>query len=880
MADVRSRSRTNSNSRILIEGWLDLLSKWTIGRVQKRYFIVRENFDISYGNDPDDDSGKTIERSIVTSVEPFTAVKGALRHGVNLVTPGRTFTLYCAEGREQQDQWAGALREWLWGDLEAGRTRRSEAGGPMTEMVDVSISGISRQGIAGEIEATDSSKNPPWTVNLDTSKFPENREDFTFDFCLSYAIGEDEKTKLKNEKIIYEELSALQTAGLKLTFYRSVQGDELYVLLGATEARLIAEAHRTEYELSLHAMNALQVSAQRGIKLALKTKERMESGGSPETSRLSFDQWVDLFGKYAQHAPQSIYMHYDLEPAHPNSLFTPVERLKLTVSIVEADQEVCGAGLAFTYRLQKASHPLLAWFPLHSSQQLKSLKQIWNPRKMFHPPCDSVRYYFGEKVALYFAFLGYYNRALVFPAILGIIFFIMQLLDDEVAPTGIWVLGFSIAIWGTFFLEIWKRKEARLRTHWGMSNFHFTEQPRPEFDGDLVRDETSGEIIKYFSPIRRILRMMFSSSVILTLIACVIAAVAGIFVLKNRTDDGTALIGISIFNAVQIQILNFVYGKVSVWLNSLENYRTDTEFENALITKSFIFKFVNSYNSLFYIAFVKQSYGSKTGCVDPFGDKTGAAACLSELRLQLAIIFGAQIVSGNLIEYFVPYLSSRWARYQETKGTSAKKENLTQGEKESLKAPIESTFDDYDELIVQFGYVSLFIIAFPLTPLLALANNFVETWLDSRKYTRLSRRPEPRGAVDIGTWKDILDILTVISVGTNVGLIVISIETFDSSSIDNIWIFVICEHALLALKFALQYFIPDVPLFINRHLTRQEHIVETLIEGADDIEDDEVNKLGSPKNSAMRFATSEVAIGLKGKPQECNLLLDNHDHND
>ena len=30
-------------------------------------------------------------------------------------------------------------------------------------------------------------------------------------------------------------------------------------------------------------------------------------------------------------------------------------------------------------------------------------------------------------------------------------------------------------------------------------------------------------------------------------------------------------------------------------------------------------------------------------CVDPFGDKTGHLACLSELQLQLAIIFGAQI---------------------------------------------------------------------------------------------------------------------------------------------------------------------------------------------------------------------------------------------
>lgn len=30
----------------------------------------------------------------------------------------------------------------------------------------------------------------------------------------------------------------------------------------------------------------------------------------------------------------------------------------------------------------------------------------------------------------------------------------------------------------------------------------------------------------------------------------------------------------------------------------------------------------------------------------------------------------------------------------------------------------ESTFDDFDELVIQWGYVTLFVVAFPITPLL------------------------------------------------------------------------------------------------------------------------------------------------------------------
>jgi hypothetical protein len=41
-------------------------------------------------------------------------------------------------------------------------------------------------------------------------------------------------------------------------------------------------------------------------------------------------------------------------------------------------------------------------------------------------------------------------------------------------------------------------------------------------------------------------------------------------------------------------------------------------------------------------------------------------------------------------------------------------------EKESELEPYESTFKDYDELAVQYGFVVLFIAALPITPFIAL----------------------------------------------------------------------------------------------------------------------------------------------------------------
>ena len=62
-----------------------------------------------------------------------------------------------------------------------------------------------------------------------------------------------------------------------------------------------------------------------------------------------------------------------------------------------------------------------------------------------------------------------------------------------------------------------------------------------------------------------------------------------------------------------------------------ENHRTSSEYEDALILKTFAFRFLNSYSSLFYIGFIKKY---DVGCPD---DQSGG--CLGELRVQLISIF-------------------------------------------------------------------------------------------------------------------------------------------------------------------------------------------------------------------------------------------------
>ena len=78
--------------------------------------------------------------------------------------------------------------------------------------------------------------------------------------------------------------------------------------------------------------------------------------------------------------------------------------------------------------------------------------------------------------------------------------------------------------------------------------------------------------------------------------------------------------------------------------------------------------------------------------------------------------------------------------------------------------------------VIQYGFVTMFVAAFPLAPLLALLNNIFEIRLDAYKYTTQTRRPLGHRARDIGIWLRILEAMTYMSVISNVSSINLEIE--------------------------------------------------------------------------------------------------------
>lgn len=82
-----------------------------------------------------------------------------------------------------------------------------------------------------------------------------------------------------------------------------------------------------------------------------------------------------------------------------------------------------------------------------------------------------------------------------------------------------------------------------------------------------------------------------------------------------------------------------------------------------------------------------------------------------------------------------------------------------------------SLFNEYLEMVLQYGFVTIFVAAFPLAPFFALLNNILEMRLDAKKLLAFHRRPVTQRVKDIGVWYRILDSISKLSVITN-GLII------------------------------------------------------------------------------------------------------------
>uniref|UniRef100_A0A1I8H5H1 Anoctamin n=1 Tax=Macrostomum lignano TaxID=282301 RepID=A0A1I8H5H1_9PLAT len=522
-------------------------------------------------------------------------------------------------------------------------------------------------------------------------------------------------------------------------------------------------------------------------------------------------------------------------PEDREDFFTSAQRSLLLhtalVSLPEFNRCVSTGAIKEAYPLHDGSHKLSASV---SSAQVtgcdndrQELNLLWVSARNWYrfQPLMLIRRYFGEKVAMYFAWLGAYNMWLLPISVLGLVAFIYgiasvwsdqtvnQICDDKTGAGNLlmcpvcdqacdyWRLKEScmysrivhvfdnsasvlyaglVSLWATCFLEFWKRRQFVLQYQWDVATCELDEVPRPEYTKlhALLRGS----------------RYCFSMVTVVFMVALVLAVLVGVITYRvAMLVVFSSISGLGVFmsnlrlittgtaaciNFVCILLLNQLYKRLAMWLTKLERPRTETDFEDSYTIKMYCFQFVNYYSSLFYIAFLKGSFAGRPGDYARFPMLDGVrleecdpAGCQVELVVQMLIVFVAKQLLNSATEVGPPLirriLGSR--RQKQCAAANAADSNKPPWLKDHCLTPVDhlQLFDEYLEMVLQFGFVVLFVAAMPLAPLFAMLNNVIEIRLDAWKMVALMRRPVARRARDIGAWFGILTSISALSVVTN-----------------------------------------------------------------------------------------------------------------
>ncbi|XP_069480030.1 anoctamin-9 isoform X2 [Ambystoma mexicanum] len=480
-----------------------------------------------------------------------------------------------------------------------------------------------------------------------------------------------------------------------------------------------------------------------------------------------------------------------------------------------------------------------AVFPLHDANDGvgKALKKKWARWRdvIYVQPVQEIREYFGEKVALYFAWLGWYTIMLFPAALVGIVVFLYGLMDFrssqiskeicqanstimcprcepncpfwELSDTctyakvthlfdneGTVFFAMFMAVWATVFLELWKRQRAKDVTWW---NLYSWDEDEEEMALELINNPDCAIQLHQHSYINSTLIIIGVSIMLAIMIGIAQAIVIYRVVMtvyftqsdwdfiRERANTIAVMTG-ALVHYITIVIMTKVNRVVAMYLCNLEKPRTFTEKENNFTVKFFTFQFFTHFSSLIYVAFFLGRINGRPGQYVRIAGKwrleeCHPSGCITDLFIQMAIVMVLKQTLSNFVEFLSPYLKFKFNCFRATpkgKGQVYFEGNGPDPCKEKWQqnyrmgeVHVFSLFDEFLEMVIQYSFTTIFVAAFPLAPLLAFLNNIVEIRLDAIKMTRLQRRMVPRKANDMGIWLQVLEAIGVLAVISN-GLVI------------------------------------------------------------------------------------------------------------
>jgi hypothetical protein len=503
------------------------------------------------------------------------------------------------------------------------------------------------------------------------------------------------------------------------------------------------------------------------------------------------------------------------------------------------------------------------WCTFFSWRRFKSFVNIFAfPNDGVDQPLTDIRSYFGDEICLYFMFLGFFSKWLLYPAVAGAFFFIWQRYngsDNDI----LFLFSICLCVWAWLMIHNWKRQEAKIIVQWGYKNERIKERVRrkyriPKHEHINLEDR------------RRKGLLFFSYFLVSCMVLLSIASFLAFTVYYSRFmgDSEVAATGASVAHSVIILLLEALNGHLAEVSTNWENHKYESAWNSHRIRKVFVFDIVNNMISLFFLAYYSPVVSGTS--LDPFtvAARLKQLPVLDDLGNKLATIFVIRLVIGNIKEAFIPYFKywiEKRREMQQMKSVtvhdtySSQSHDLGAETQPHLRSdPVQEfskkawsdldrqVYDgvhlDYSELALQFSFLMLFGVSFPIVAALAWASNFVELWIDSFKLCWVLRRPMPRRAQGIPkVWMEIFQGVAFLAVLTNGAIL-----TFSSSSlmvyltnngfladpfgsVNRALVFFLIEHAIFVGIALTLSFIPQIPKFTKYYSVAESLVLEAIM---------------------------------------------------
>jgi hypothetical protein len=655
-----------------------------------------------------------------------------------------------------------------------------------------------------------------------TVKFEESVEDDIFGGRQQLKEPTpDSKNKMQAWKQQREALlKQLKNCGLNIFCYYSRDRDDIFCKIGADVKKLQTTASRMKYKLQL----------------------------KPEYQSAYAEYRQDVYAKTGNAKEHRFYSqiyqrHTDnLEAADEESMFTTRDKISLIHhTITSKDRDCAGIDLGqFMQQGGQQPEPLLQqYFPLHEDAKLKELtKDKWpNWIMMDTEHSHKVRDYFGDKVCFYYLWMSFYWKWLLIPGGVGAT---LQLLDVCFrTPDNITALPFCIflSMWSVFLPHFWRRQAARYAIAWGTFDMAPDLEPcRPEHTGEPRINPVTAQVEPYYPWQKRMWQYMRSTVVILITGVILCLSILLLLFMRHKFKDNLSggIASWQLIMAIFVEVGNVGLTWLAKWLTTLENHRTQSDHDIQLLSKVFVFKFLNSYFVLYYVAFFKRHawlFGSPLQCIRD--------DCFLDLQVALAIFMIVRLIKQNCIRFFGPKFKLYMRSLRENNRTalhnflnpSSRLElaDISSAERQAKRERYDP-FQDFDETLVTHGFATLFSVTSPWVCTATLLWTIGETVLDVRGLTDLTQRPLPLRMRNNEPWDTAFEIYGFLAMITNISAIVFASNEYSLWTFtEKLMLFAVLLHLVLCAKFVVKFVFPVVPQSVQLLHLKQESVVQRCL---------------------------------------------------